>query len=95
MFVDADQAQIDAAKFGDGAISVNRRDKESVSDLRIESVREGATGRHSSIVITVDVYGHLVPGSNRAAVDRLDEKPIRNPGATAGQMRNRKSGLSD
>jgi integrase len=28
---------------------------------------------HSSIQVTVDVYGHLVPGGNRAAVDRLDE----------------------
>jgi integrase len=28
---------------------------------------------HSSIKITVDVYGHLVPGANKAAVDRLDE----------------------
>ncbi|WP_447979043.1 tyrosine-type recombinase/integrase [Candidatus Nitrospira bockiana] len=27
---------------------------------------------HSSIQVTVDLYGHLVPGSNRAAVDRLD-----------------------
>ncbi|NOT55868.1 MAG: site-specific integrase [Deltaproteobacteria bacterium] len=27
---------------------------------------------HSSIKITVDTYGHLVPGGNRAAVDRLD-----------------------
>ena len=26
---------------------------------------------HSSIKITVDVYGHLVPGSNRQAVNRL------------------------
>ena len=37
---------------------------------------------HASIQITVDTYGHLVPGSNRAAVDRLDDDPIRNPGAT-------------
>jgi integrase len=37
---------------------------------------------HSSIAITVDVHGHLVPGSNRAAVDRLDAAPIRNPDAT-------------
>jgi integrase len=36
---------------------------------------------HSSIQVTVDVYGHLVPGSNRAAVDALDD-PIRDPGAT-------------
>jgi len=30
---------------------------------------------HASIQITVDIYGHLVPGGNRAAVDRLDDKP--------------------
>jgi integrase len=28
---------------------------------------------HSSINVTVDIYGHLVPGGNRQAVDRLDE----------------------
>ena len=27
--------------------------------------------RHSSIKITADVYGHLVPGANRQAVNRL------------------------
>jgi len=27
---------------------------------------------HYSIKVTVDIYEHLVPGSNRAAVDRLD-----------------------
>ena len=32
---------------------------------------------HSSIQVTVDVYGHLVPGSNRAAVDRLDDQPVK------------------
>lgn len=41
---------------------------------------------HASIQTTVDVYGHLVPGGNRAAVDRLDDTPTdatkRNPGAT-------------
>jgi integrase len=37
---------------------------------------------HSSIQITVDVYGHLVPGGNRAAVDRLDDAP---PSATQAQ----------
>jgi len=26
---------------------------------------------HASISMTVDVYGHLVPGANRAAMDRL------------------------
>jgi integrase len=34
---------------------------------------------HSSIQITVDIYGHLVPGANRQAVDRLDDniQPLR------------------
>jgi integrase len=27
---------------------------------------------HSSIQITVDIYGHLIPSSNRKAVNRLD-----------------------
>lgn len=27
---------------------------------------------HASIAITVDIYGHLIPGGNRAAIDRLD-----------------------
>ena len=30
---------------------------------------------HSSIQVTVDIYGHLVPGANRHAVDRLDDRP--------------------
>ena len=44
---------------------------------------------HSSIQITVDTYGHLVPGGNRQAVDKLDdmqdapaEATIRNLSAT-------------
>jgi len=28
---------------------------------------------HSSIKMTCDTYGHLVPGGNRQAVDRLDD----------------------
>jgi hypothetical protein len=41
---------------------------------------------HHSIKVTVDTYGHLVPGGNQAAVDRLDEPSaasIRNPDATS------------
>ena len=41
---------------------------------------------HHSIQITVDIYGHLVPGGNRQAVDRLDgleTVTIRNPDATS------------
>jgi len=37
---------------------------------------------HSSIQVTVDVYGHLVPGGDRAAVDRLDDLQ---PSATPAQ----------
>ena len=41
---------------------------------------------HHSINITVDTYGHLVPGGNKAAVDKLDgleNATIRNPDATS------------
>jgi integrase len=41
---------------------------------------------HHSIRITVDTYGHLVPGGNRQAVDKLDgleNTTIRNPDATS------------
>jgi len=38
---------------------------------------------HASIQLTVDTYGHLVPGANRQAVNRLDDATIRNPAATA------------
>jgi hypothetical protein len=40
---------------------------------------------HSPIQITVDTYGHLVPGGNRQAVDKLnglENDTIRNPAAT-------------
>jgi hypothetical protein len=37
---------------------------------------------HHSIQVTVDIYGHLVPGANRDAVDRLDAT-----GATRSQLR--------
>jgi len=30
---------------------------------------------HHSIQVTVDIYGHLIPGSNKQAVDRLDYFP--------------------
>jgi len=39
---------------------------------------------HSSITITVDTDGYLIPGTNKAAVDRLDDATRRNPGATGG-----------
>jgi integrase len=34
---------------------------------------------HSSIQVTVDVYGHLIPGANISWIDRLDEKSPRKP----------------
>lgn len=40
---------------------------------------------HKSIQITVDIYGHLVPGANRQAVAKLDDPLLsltaKNPGA--------------
>lgn len=44
---------------------------------------------HSSIAITVDLYGHLIPGGNRQAVDRLDtpldKGPFKADSATSPQ----------
>lgn len=37
---------------------------------------------HHSIKVTVDIYGHLVPGANKEAVDRLDDATGRNLYAT-------------
>src|SRR5688572_18828291 len=37
---------------------------------------------HGSIQITVDTYGHLIPGANRGAVDRLDDAAPMQPSAT-------------
>lgn len=34
---------------------------------------------HSSIEMTVDIYGHLIPSSNRDAVNRLDTQPNTTP----------------
>jgi integrase len=38
---------------------------------------------HASIQLTVDTYGHLIPGANRAAVDRLDDAPTHLSGSQA------------
>jgi hypothetical protein len=40
---------------------------------------------HSSIQVTVDIYGHLIPGANVSFVDRLDELPSE-PGKTNPQL---------
>ncbi len=37
---------------------------------------------HASIQITVDTYGHLIPGANRGAVDRLDDDAPMHPDAS-------------
>lgn len=40
---------------------------------------------HSSIQITVDIYGHLIPGANRGAVNKLDDAPDRTLSAPSDQ----------
>jgi len=40
---------------------------------------------HSSIQITVDCYGHLIPGGNKQAVDRLDTPLVETQSATQPQ----------
>jgi len=42
---------------------------------------------HHSISITVDIYGHLEPGADRAEVDKLDDATIRNLSATTNKKR--------
>ena len=39
---------------------------------------------HSSIQITVDSYGHLIPGADIKWIDRLDESSLK-PNATQAQ----------
>jgi hypothetical protein len=39
---------------------------------------------HASIQITVDTYGHLIRGANRAAVDKLVDVSVQ-PAATPAQ----------
>ena len=41
---------------------------------------------HSSIQITVDTYGHLIPGADIAWVDRLDSKTVSQQNATQAQQ---------
>jgi integrase len=41
---------------------------------------------HSSIRVTADTYVHWLPGSNRAAVDRLDAATTPQPSATPAQL---------
>ena len=40
---------------------------------------------HSSIQVTVDIYGHLIPGANVSFVDRLDEVPAQEAKTTLHQ----------
>ncbi len=43
---------------------------------------------HSSINVTVDIYGHLVPGGNRQAVDKLDALVAEQSESAANQAAN-------
>ncbi len=46
---------------------------------------------HSSIQITVDVYGHLIPGANIAWVDRLDAETTQHQSAPGTHQANEDS----
>jgi len=56
--------------FGEGQVD-HRQDGEAI--LHYVSKQLG----HSSITITVDYYGHLVPTRRRVIVNRLDDGPPR------------------
>jgi hypothetical protein len=59
--------------------AVDQLDRMSLAKLPGCARTETITSRtplqlgHASIQITVDTCGHLIPGANRAAVDRLDD----------------------
>ena len=40
---------------------------------------------HSSIQVTVDIYGHLIPGADVSFVDRLDEAALKEEKTTPQQ----------
>jgi hypothetical protein len=63
-----------------GAVSICRGNSPKSWRPRA-SVSANAPSRQG-IQVTVDIYGHLVPGGNRAAVDRLDDAQ---PDATPAQ----------
>jgi hypothetical protein len=46
----------------------------SLSERWCDGVKEQLG--HGSIQLTVDTYGHLIPGANRGAVDCLDDEPV-------------------
>jgi len=50
---------------------------------------------HSSIQITVDTYGHLIPGADIKWVDRLDSRPEPQQNATQAQQANGQSEPDD
>ena len=53
-----------------------------VSDAGLAPEEYYYVSDHSSIQMTVDTYGHLIPSSNRQAVNALDENaPKRTPSA--------------
>ena len=47
---------------------------------------------HSSIQITVDVHGHLIPGADIAWVDRLDSTSSQQQSATKPQQLSKEPG---
>jgi len=49
---------------------------------------------HSSIQMTVDIYGHLIPSSNRAAVNRLDGRINPQVAATQAQPGKNEKGIT-
>jgi hypothetical protein len=50
---------------------------------------------HSSILITVDTYGHLIPGANINWVDGLDRKTTSQQTATQAQLSRGETNMPD
>ena len=59
-----------------------RRRRKSAQRNSLNGVVSLAKPPARSIQVTVDIYGHAVPGGNRAAVDRLHDAPFAAPNVT-------------
>ena len=70
------------------ALSPELAPGETVERSNTRQKRREIIGGHSSIQVTVDIYGHLIPGTNVGFVDKLDS--MMTPRESAGQPQERK-----
>lgn len=102
VFISADKTHLDGSSWR-RRIFNKALEKSGLRQVNVHSLRHGYASLliqageslayirdqlgHHSIKVTVDIYGHLAPEGNKAAVDRLDDNATtRNPGATKNDV---------